>query len=104
MPVAVELHDSGIPLPISYIDLTRLSKRHVVGTIKMRVVVSVIILLPQNHADASFWAKLQHEVSTIVRHPDIVETVDPQPMWSREQPLSHGSNEIPVFIKLDQWM
>jgi hypothetical protein len=63
-----------------------------------------MVLLPKNHADATFGAKLQHEVSTIVRHPDIVDTVDPQPMWSREQPLSHGSNEIPVFIELDQWM
>src|SRR5215469_4747826 len=104
MPVAVELHDSGIPLPISYINLTRFAKRHVVGTIKMRVVAPGIVLLPKNHADASFWAKLQHEVSTIVCHPDIVDTVDSQPVWSREQPLSHGSNEIPVFIKLNQWM
>ena len=70
----------------------------------MRVVVSRMVLLPKHHADTTFWAKLQHEVSTIVRHPDIVDTVDPQPVRSGEQPLSHGSNEISIFIELDQWM
>jgi hypothetical protein len=32
-------------------------------------------------------------------HPNIVGTVDPQPVWPSEQTLSHGSNEVPVFIE-----
>src|SRR6516225_1503964 len=64
--VAIKLDNPRISFAIGYVDFARLSKRHIVRTIKMSMVSSGIILLPKNHADLSLRAELEHEMRPIV--------------------------------------
>jgi hypothetical protein len=97
--VAVKLDNPRISFAIGNLDFARLSKRHVVRTIKMGMVSSGIILLPKNHADLSLGAELEHEIRAVVGDPEIVRFIDPQAMRSGEQSLSYGAQEVLAFVE-----